>query len=52
MKDAGVKMAIGTDALYEFMKENPGLYFLEVERFVKNGYTNMEAIVAATRTGE
>lgn len=51
LKDAGVKMAIGTDALYDFMKENPGLYFLEVERFVKNGYTEMEAIEAATRIG-
>ncbi|MBE0676636.1 MAG: amidohydrolase family protein, partial [Bacteroidales bacterium] len=51
LKDAGVKMAIGTDALYEFMRENPGLYFLEVERFVKNGYTNMQAIEAATRIG-
>lgn len=51
LKKAGVKMAIGTDALYEFMNENPGLYFLEVERFVKNGYTNMEAIEAATRVG-
>ncbi|MCA1757275.1 MAG: amidohydrolase family protein [Bacteroidales bacterium] len=51
LKDAGVKMAVGTDALYEFMKENPGLYFLETERFVKNGYTPMEAIEAATRIG-
>lgn len=51
LKKAGVKMAIGTDALYEFINENPGLYFLEVERFVKNGYTNMEAIEAATRIG-
>jgi len=51
LRNAGVKMGIGTDALYEFMKENPGLYFLEVERFVKNGYTEMEAIEAATRIG-
>jgi imidazolonepropionase-like amidohydrolase len=51
LRDAGVKMAIGTDALYEFMHENPGIYFLEVERFVKNGYTNMQAIEAATRVG-
>lgn len=51
LRDAGVKMAIGTDALYEFMKENPGLYFLEVERFVKNGCSEMEAIEAATRIG-
>jgi len=51
LKAAGVKMAIGTDALYEYMNENPGLYFDEVERFVKNGYSCMEAIVAATKTG-
>jgi imidazolonepropionase-like amidohydrolase len=51
MKAAGIKMAIGTDAIYEFMNENPDLYFEEVERFVKNGYTPQEAIVAATRIG-
>lgn len=51
LRDAEVKMCIGTDALYEFMKENPSLYFLEVERFVKNGYSEMEAIEAATRIG-
>ncbi len=51
LRDAGVKMGIGTDALYDFMKENPGLYFLEVERFVKNGYSEMEAVEAATRIG-
>ena len=51
MKAAGVKMAVGTDAIYEFMNENPGLYFEEVERFVKNGYTTHQAIIAATRIG-
>ncbi len=51
MKAAGIKMAVGTDAIYEFMNENPDLYFEEVERFVKNGYTPNEAIVAATRIG-
>ncbi|MFC1729938.1 amidohydrolase family protein [candidate division KSB1 bacterium] len=51
MKDAGVKMAVGTDAIYEYLNENPGLYFDEVERFVKNGYTPMEAVTAATKTG-
>ena len=51
LRDAGVKMAIGTDALYEFMRENPELYFLEVERFVKNGYSPMQAIESATRIG-
>ncbi len=51
MKAAGVKMAVGTDAIWEFMNDNPGLYFDEVERFVKNGYTPHEAIIAATRIG-
>jgi imidazolonepropionase-like amidohydrolase len=51
MKAAGVRMAIGTDAIYELKREDPGLYFEEVERFVKNGYTPGEAIVAATRVG-
>jgi len=49
--EAGVRMAIGTDALYEYMLDNPGLYFDEVERFVKNGCSAMEAIVSATRHG-
>lgn len=51
LKEAGVMMAIGTDALYEYMNENPGLFFDEVERFVKNGYTPMEAIMSATKRG-
>lgn len=51
MKAAAVPMAIGTDAIYEFMDQNPGLYFEEMERFVKNGYTPEEALIAATRIG-
>ncbi len=51
MKAAGIRMAVGTDALYEVMTENPGNYFEELERFVKLGYTPQEAIIAATRTG-
>jgi len=51
LKDAGVKMAVGTDAIYEIMDQLPDLYFEEVERFVKNGYTPMQAIEAATRIG-
>ncbi len=51
MKEAGVRMAVGTDAIYEVMKENPILYFEEVERFVKNGFTPHQAILAATRNG-
>lgn len=51
MKAAGVPMAIGTDAIYEFMDQNPDLYFEEVERFVKNGYSPEAALIAATRIG-
>jgi imidazolonepropionase-like amidohydrolase len=51
LKEAGVKMAVGTDALYEIKKEDPGNYFEEVERFVKLGYTTKQAIIAATRIG-
>jgi len=51
LKKAGVRMAVGTDAIYEVKQLDPGLYFDEVERFVKNGYTPVEAISAATKTG-
>lgn len=51
LRAAGVKTAVGTDAIYEFMNENPGLYFEEVERFVRNGCTTRQAIVCATRIG-
>ena len=51
LKEAGVKMAVGTDALYDVKKDDPGNYFEEVERFVKLGHTAREAIVAATRIG-
>ncbi len=49
MKKAGVKMGVGTDAILQYMVEYPGMYFEEIELFVKNGYTPMEAIVAATK---
>lgn len=50
LKSAGVKMAVGTDAINENLKYYPGLYFLETDRFVHNGCTPMETIVAATKT--
>lgn len=49
MKKAGVKMGIGTDAVGENMVVYPWFYFEEIERFVENGYTPMEVIVAATK---
>ena len=51
LKAAGVKMAVGTDAVYENMVEYPGIYFKETDRFVLNGCTPMETIVAATKIG-
>ena len=51
LKEAGVKMAVGTDAIYEVKKDDPGNYFEEIERFVKLGYTPQQAIIAATRIG-
>jgi len=51
MKEAGIKMAVGTDAIFHYVKELPGMYFEEIELFVKNGYTPMEAIMAATKIG-
>ncbi|TKJ29933.1 hypothetical protein CEE39_08675 [bacterium (candidate division B38) B3_B38] len=49
MKSAGIKMGTGTDAILQYMAQYPGMYFDEVENFVKYGYTPMEAIVAATK---
>jgi imidazolonepropionase-like amidohydrolase len=51
LKEAGVRMAVGTDALYEVKREDPDNYFEEVERFVRLGCSPREAIVAATRIG-
>jgi imidazolonepropionase-like amidohydrolase len=47
-KDAGVKIAVGTDAGFVVCHgENAS----ELEELVKGGFAPMEAIVAATRTG-
>jgi len=51
LKAAGVKMAVGTDAISENMVEYPGLFFKETDRFVLDGCTPMETIVAATKIG-
>jgi len=49
MKSSGIKMGVGTDAILQYMAEYPGMYFEEIENFVKYGYAPMEAIVAATK---
>jgi imidazolonepropionase-like amidohydrolase len=51
LRRAGVKMAVGTDAVTDNMVEYPGLMFKETEEFVELGYSPMEAIVAATKVG-
>src|SRR4030042_2623601 len=49
LKAAGVKMGVGTDFVKDFMVEYPEVFFEEIERFVENGCTPMEAITAATK---
>lgn len=51
LRAAGVRMAVGTDAVGENMVFYPHFYFEEVENFVALGATPMEAIVAATKVG-
>lgn len=51
LRAAGVRMAVGTDAVGENMIFYPHFYFEEVENFVALGATPMEAIVAATKVG-
>jgi len=51
LRAAGVKMPVGTDAIAENMVEYPGLFFKETDRFVLNGCSPMETIVAATKLG-
>lgn len=51
LRAAGVKMAIGTDAVGENMVFYPHFYFEEVENFVALGASPMEAIVSATKIG-
>jgi len=51
LRAAGVRMAVGTDAVGEHLVEYPDIYFKETDRFVANGYSPMETIVAATKIG-
>lgn len=51
LKQAGVRMAVGTDAIGGNISFYPDIYFMETERFVRDGYTPLETITAATRMG-
>jgi imidazolonepropionase-like amidohydrolase len=49
LRAAGVRMAVGTDAINENMVEYPGLFFKETDEWVELGATPMETIVASTK---
>jgi imidazolonepropionase-like amidohydrolase len=46
-----IVMGIGTDAILELMSHYPGMYFDEMEYFVRLGMSRLETITAATRNG-
>ncbi|MHB8094673.1 MAG: amidohydrolase family protein [Candidatus Aminicenantales bacterium] len=50
LRQAGVRMGVGTDPINENTLAYPGIYFDEIEWFAANGYSPLETIVAATRT--
>ncbi len=49
MKEAGIKMGIGTDLVMDWFRFLPSSYISELEWFVEAGYTLPEALVAATK---
>jgi imidazolonepropionase-like amidohydrolase len=51
LKAAGVRMAVGTDAIGSNTKVYPDFFFKEADEFVELGYTPMQTIVAATKIG-
>jgi imidazolonepropionase-like amidohydrolase len=50
MKKAGIKMGVGTDLTTSLYKHMPEPYIIELNNFKKAGYSNIEAMVAATKT--
>ena len=50
MRKAGIKMGVGTDLITNWIDYMPTAYIEELKGFVKVGYSNSEALVAATRT--
>jgi imidazolonepropionase-like amidohydrolase len=51
MREAGVKMGVGTDLVMNWFRYLPTAYIRELEFFVEGGYSKPEALVAATRDG-
>jgi imidazolonepropionase-like amidohydrolase len=50
MKDAGVKLGVGTDIVMSWYRRLPGPYIQELKNFERIGYKPQEALIAATRT--
>lgn len=50
MKNAGIKMGIGTDVILDWFRSFPAPYINELKYFVDVGYTIPQALVAATKT--
>jgi imidazolonepropionase-like amidohydrolase len=50
LKDAGVKLGVGTDLTYGLYKSLPEPYIRELRNFQQLGYSSAAALVAATRT--
>jgi imidazolonepropionase-like amidohydrolase len=50
MKDAGVKLGVGTDLVADWYRALPEPYIQELQNFGRVGYTPAQALVAATRT--
>ncbi|HNQ81878.1 MAG: amidohydrolase family protein [Acidobacteria bacterium] len=51
LKKAGIKTGIGTDVIMDYTTQLPKYYLMELRFFLEAGYTPMETIIAATRTG-
>lgn len=50
MKQAGIKMGIGTDLIVDWFRSMPWPYINELKYFTQVGYSVPEALVAATKT--
>jgi imidazolonepropionase-like amidohydrolase len=50
LKAAGVKLGVGTDLVVEWYKSLPEAYVQELRNFKRLGYSDADALIAATRT--
>lgn len=50
MKDAGVRLGVGTDLILDWYRKLPEPYIQELRNFQRVGFTPEQALIAATRT--